>query len=130
MRIFAVVALILALAGTGTTRAQPAPDGWQGIVLVVATSEISVPRLTQALAAFAPAFGQQPDEILHTRFSLDRTSALVEANWYQKPVAIDLVAALAGIDALIVVTVFETQYDAKSYLQNNINNWEIARPQR
>jgi hypothetical protein len=122
------VALSLVLGVTGRARAQPAPDGWQGIVLVVATSEINAGRLLQALAAFAPAFGQQPNEVLHVRLSLDKTKALVEANWFVQPIPADLLTALASIDPLMVVTIFGNSYEAKTYLQNNINDWEISRP--
>jgi hypothetical protein len=122
----ALVAALLIVSVTRSTQAQKS-QGWQGVVLVQSVSQLNEGRLMQVLSAFAAAAGDQPSELLHARFSLDKQKALVEAAWFVKPTEAQIKTALVSIDSLMVVVIFNNVYDAKTYLSQNITAWETQR---
>lgn len=132
------------MSSVGQVAAQPGIDpSWQGIVLLELNSgdpllmEITTgSRIEQALSQLGWASGRpQPAERLHWIISVNRQKALVEGRWYQKPTQEMVIAVYATslqrdsaeIAAGLVVTIFDTKEDARSYYEGTLNEW-ISRP--
>lgn len=147
MKIFKFVSLCIfcvSLIAAERTTAQPGIDpSWQGTILLELNSadplllEVTTgARIEQALSQLGWASGRpQPAERLHWIISMNRQKALVEGRWYQKPTQELVIAVYATslqrdpgeIAAGLVVTVFDTKADARSYYEGTLSEW-ISRP--